>query len=298
MSYPNYPTNRLIAGDTDLTSKYGLILADGYTIDPPEPKTYEVDIPGGDGVIDLTDSLLGDVAYKNRNMEFDFYIVGLTDDVEFEEKMTAIKQFLHGRKFDFNFTMDPNYKYCGRFTISGIKHSMHVNGIAGYFKLSVDANPYKYIINDPVYRIDAIGGTTVYFESGRKRVRPTIETEGYLRVIFNNKLYELTQGAWTINDILFKEGNNEIYFCSYDIKNLTWGELKNNGITCSDFQKKRLHEWYRSNGDGTQVIKTWNQVDQLTWTDLSDKKWSDMSYMSEITKNVQDIYVKYKVGEL
>lgn len=70
MSYPDYPENRLIVNGVDLTLKYGLILIDGYKLDPPEVKKYEVDIPGGDGVIDLTDSLLGDTAYKNREIEF------------------------------------------------------------------------------------------------------------------------------------------------------------------------------------------------------------------------------------
>ena len=96
MSYPDYPKNRLIVDGTDLTTKYGLILADGYALDPPEPKTYTVDIPGGDGVIDLTDSLLGDTAYKNRKMELEFYIIGLTDAQEFEAKMTDVKRYLHG----------------------------------------------------------------------------------------------------------------------------------------------------------------------------------------------------------
>ena len=297
MSYPDYPKNRLIVDGTDLTTKYGLILADGYALDPPEPKTYTVDIPGGDGVIDLTDSLLGDTAYKNRKMELEFYIIGLTDAQEFEAKMTDVKRYLHGKSFDFRITMDPDYTYHGRFTISDVKHSMYVNGVTGYFKVTVDAEPFKYL-DDPVYRVNAVGGKIVYFESGRKRVRPTIETDGFLKVIFNNKLYTLQQGSWSINDILFKEGLNEVYFNSYDVKNLTWGELKEMGTTWADFKKKRLFEWYKLNGDGTQVIKTWEQVKDLTWEDLADKTWADLTYMAEVTEQIEDVYVKYKVGDL
>lgn len=293
----SYPDNRLIVNGTDITMKYGLILADGYTLDPPEPKTYEVDIPGGDGVIDLTDSLLGDNAYKKRKMEFEFYRTGISDAKEFESIMTEIKRDIHGKDFDFQITMDPDYTYHGRFTISDVKHSMYSNGIAGHFKVTINAEPFKYL-DDPVYRVNAIGGKIVYFESGRKRVRPTIETDGFLKVIFNNKLYTLQQGSWAINDILFKEGLNEVYFNSYDVKNLTCGELKTIGITWSNFKKKRLFEWYKLNGDGSQVVKTWEQVSGMTWEDLADKKWSDLTYMAEVTEKIEDVYVKYKVGDL
>lgn len=293
----DYPNNRLIVNGNDITMEYGLILADGYTLDPPEPKTYEVDIPGGDGVIDLTDSLLGDNAYKKRKMEFEFYRTGISDAEEFETIMTEIKRKLHGKAFDFQITMDPDYTYHGRFTISDIKHSMYTDGIAGCFKISIDANPYKYL-QDAIYRINAVGGTIVYFESGRKRVRPAIESTGAVKVIYNNKLYILPQGTWTINDILFKEGTNEIYFNTYDIKNLTLGDLKNNGITWGTLKEKRLFEWYKSNGDGTYVNTTWQDLADKTWSDLADSKWSDLMYRAEATKNVDDIYVKYKVGDL
>ena len=54
MSYPNYPENRLIVGGVDLSVRYQLILLDGYTLYTPKSKTYTVDIPDGDGSIDLT----------------------------------------------------------------------------------------------------------------------------------------------------------------------------------------------------------------------------------------------------
>lgn len=290
----SYPENRIIVNGVDLTLKYGLIIADGYKLDPPEVKKYEVDIPGGDGVIDLTDSLLGDSAYKNREIEFDCYII---DIGRFEDIMTEINRELHGKAFDFKMTMDPEYTYHGRFKISDQKQNMYMNGLVGYFKMTIDSNPYKYK-NDAVYRINAVGGINVEFLSGRKRVRPTIETDGFLKVIFNNKLFNLPQGTWTVNDILFKEGINEIYFNSYDIKNLTWSDLKKMKTTWREFKKKRLYEWYKSQGNGHYVNETWDDISSITWNNLSKKKWSDLIYMSDVTENIQDTFIKYKVGDL
>lgn len=294
MSYPDYPENRLIVNGVDLTLKYGLILIDGYKLDPPEVKKYEVDIPGGDGVIDLTESLLGDSAYKNREIELEFYII---DIGRFEDIMTEINRELHGKSFDFKLTMDPEYTYHGRFKISDQKQNAYMNGLVGYFKMTIDGNPYKYK-NDAIYHVNAIGGKIVKFESGRKRVRPTIETDGFLKVIFNNKLITLPQGTWSVNDILFTEGVNEVYFNSFDVKNLTWADLKKMKTTWGTFKSKRLYEWYKTNGTGRYVIKRWVDLEPDTWDALSTKKWSDLIYMSEETIDIKDTYVKYKVGDL
>ena len=146
--------------------------------------------------------------------------------------------------------------------------------------------------------MNAVGGKTVQFESGRKRVRPTIETNDFLKVIYNNKLYTLPQGTWTLNDVIFKEGVNEIYFNSYDVKNLTWGQLKESEVTFGGFKDKRLYEWYKSNGDGHYVISTWETLSEQNWQDLYNKTWRDLIYMADITENIKDVYVKYKVGDI
>ena len=294
MSYPDYPDNRLIVNGVDLTEKYGIILADGYTLAPPSPKTYTVNIPGGNGCIDLTESLLGDTAYENRKQEFTFYVINTEN---FETVKTAVSNFLHGKAYDYQITMDPGYTYHGRFSVTSYSHKAYSDGIVGTIKLEINANPFKYAKNR-IYKVNAVGGITAYFESGRKRVRPVIETDNSLKVIYNGKLLTLPQGSWSINDLTFVNGVNSVYFNSYDIRNLKWSDLKTNNITWGDFKKKRLYEWYKSNGDGTYIVKSWDDVRLSTWSDLSNTTWANCSYMSDVTKNIKDIYVAYEVGEL
>ena len=274
MSYPNLPNNRLIVNGIDLTERYGLILVDGYTLEPPEPKTYTVDIPGGNGVIDLTNALSGDTVYKNRKQEFEFYVIDVKD---FERVKTDVSNLLHGRDFDYKITMDPDYTYHGRFTVSSYTHSMYNIGKIGVIKVSIDADPYKYK-SQRVIRADAVGGIIFDCPSGRMRVRPSIETGGFLRVIFKGKKYELPQGTWNINDILFEYGNNEIYFCSYDIRKYSWGDLKANKVTWSEFKTKRLFEWYKTDGGGNYITRQWYNVVDRTWGDVSDTSWSELRY--------------------
>lgn len=294
MTYPNYPNNRLIVGGTDLTEKFKMVLADGYTLSPPQPKTYIVDIPGGNGKLDLTESLLGDVAYDNRSQEFIFYVIKAED---FERIKTNVSTFLHGKAFDYEITMDPGYTYHGRFTISSYEHGVYDVGKVGCIKISIDAEPFKYK-KPQVYRISAVGGNIYKFPSGRKPVMPTIEADGRLRIIYNRKQITLYQGSWCVNDILFISGYNEVYFNSYDIRILTWDNVKYNGITWGKFKTRRIFEWYKSNGDSNIVVKTWDNLRSTPWNDLSTTTWADQMYTAEITDKIRDSYIKYDWGDL
>lgn len=290
----DYPNNRLIVNGVDLTQKFQMILADGYTLTPPSIKTYTVDIPGGHGKLDLTEALFGDVAYNNRKQEFIFYLINVKD---FEKAKTDISTMLHGKYFEYKMTMDPEYTYKGRFTIDSYLHTAFASGNLGEIKISIDADPFKYK-KDRVFVISAIGGETYSFESGRKRVLPSIETDGLLKVIYNGKLFTLPKGTWKLNELVFNSGQNEVYFNSFDVRNLTWGQLKDT-TNWGQFKEKKLYEWYKSNGDGTYVFTTWDSLDpRHSWEYYKGKAWKDIVYMWDKVKDVSDSYIKYEWGDL
>ena len=124
------PNNRLIVGGVDISEEYGLILMDGYTLTPPASKRYTVDVPGGNGLIDLTD-VLGDVAYSNRQQSFNFAVLRDETDSpietiqQYEKIKTRISNDLHGRKFKYQMTMDPGYIYEGRFEIKDYPYEQY-----------------------------------------------------------------------------------------------------------------------------------------------------------------------------
>ena len=226
MSYPDLPENRLIVNGVDLAVRYNMVLLDGYTLSPPEPKTTTVEIPGRDGVLDLTESLIGDVSYDNRSMSFTFLIVDLE---QFEVVKTQVSNALHGRKFNFEMTMDPGYTYTGRFKIKSYTHTATwSHGICGYIEVEIDAEPYK-LKSHYVYNLNATGGAMFQLESGRKKVHPIVEISAPARIRFKDVVYRIGAGRFQLNDILFEEGINEIYINSYELFNLRWGEWKRIG---------------------------------------------------------------------
>ena len=224
MSYPDYPNNRLIVNGVDLTIRFQMVLIDGYTLDPPKPKTYSVDVPGGDGVIDLTEALMGDTAYSNRKGSFTFLLINMKDEQTFEERKTMVSNFLQGRAFDYKMTMDPEYTYHGRFSIDSYSHSGFPSGILGSITISVDAEPYKSK-GKMVYKLNATGGKMFRLPSGRKMVHPIIEVTQPARIRFGDKVTRVGAGSYTLNDVLFHEGYNDIYINSKAIQIVKWQDI-------------------------------------------------------------------------
>lgn len=99
----------------------------------PKPKTQTVDIPGMDGVLDISNSLRigGGPIFQNREGSFSFYFLdmsyyGLTDwDKYVSAKKNIIKQIIetvHGRFLNIETTDEPGVIYHGRFTVDGIEN--------------------------------------------------------------------------------------------------------------------------------------------------------------------------------
>ena len=58
-------------GEKHTYDDWGLVCT-RIEISDPEQKTYFVEIPGRDGVIDLSEALVGDVKYGNREIRMEF----------------------------------------------------------------------------------------------------------------------------------------------------------------------------------------------------------------------------------
>lgn len=158
--------------DDKHTSTYGIVLS-GKTIDPPEPKTESVDIPGADGSIDMTE-FLGSVKYKNRKIRLYFSVVNKLN-AELLETYSAILADLHGKRFEsIILDDDPGYKYSGRVTGVTLSSSDSVPRIS----IEADCEPYKQSVNLNVVAFtagSANGDVTVNF--GSKKVTARIHID-------------------------------------------------------------------------------------------------------------------------
>lgn len=204
---------------------------------PPAMKSYKVDVPGGNGSINLTKALNGDSVYDNRKMTFLFTLMNDGDD--FEEKKTYISNLLHGQEYEFALSFDPEYSYRGWFSVDSYKRE----GNKKQIKVIVDAEPYKSKgVKTDFFNVS--NGIIAHLSSGRKMVKPVFEFSGDTIVVFEGSRYVLPAGSHTINDVYFKQGVNEITFVPAGItSHLTWGEAAKH--TWERFNDKPLYEWYK-----------------------------------------------------
>lgn len=293
MTYPDYPNNRLIVGGVDLTVRFQMILLDGYELNPPQPKTYTVDIPGGDGVIDLTTALTGDVVYENRSQKFTFALINVED---FENVKMEVSNFLHGKAFDYQITMDPGYTYHGRFTVDTYTHQMYASGKLGLIEVSVDAEPYK-LKDHCVYKLNATGGAMFRLESGRKPVHPTIECTAPCIVTWKDNVTVVPAGTYRLNNVVFQDGFNEIYINSKSFWNITWEEIgqeSDHAMTWSEASQYRWDDIQRLDGLVEDVSystpRKWSDVALTRWSELSEKSWASIN-LSTVEEEVESSYV-------
>ena len=197
---------RLVVAGVDLCEQFDLVMT-GYTLSPPAPKVYEVDIPGGDGSIDMTESIAGDVSYSNRSMQFDFSSV-MPDS--FEAVKTEVSNMLHGRRLDFSLSCDPGYTYTGRFSVDEYVSRCNY----GTLRIAVSADPYKLKEHKAV-RVAAAGGATVVLPCGRKRQSPRVSCESETLVCFEGQTVRVQPGSWRLRDLWLSEGDNELYVNSW-----------------------------------------------------------------------------------
>lgn len=297
MSYPDYPNNRLIVDGVDLSVRFQMILLDGYTLSPPEPKTYTVDIPGGDGVIDLTSALTGDVAYSNRSQSFTFMVV---DPDSFERVKTDVSNFLHGKSFDYQMTMDPGYTYHGRFSVTEYSHAVYAYpGLVGVFAVSIDADPYKSK-GLQTYRLNATGGKMFRLESGRKPVHPVIECTQPCRVRWKDVVTVVPVGTYRLNDVLFTQGFNEIYINSRELFNTSWADLGSDGVYAMTWGSASSYRWddiQRMDGNIMDVPRQWSEISGLRWEELTEKTWADIDFRTEEALDTS-VYLSYDWKDL
>lgn len=295
--YPEYQNNRLIVNNVDITTNFQLVLIDGYTLSPPEPKFYTVDVPGGNGVINLTESLTGDVLFSTRSQDFIFNVLFPND---FEEIKTKLSNFLHGKEFDYVMTMDPDYTYHGTFQVTAYSHQAYSEGIVGEVQIHIDANPYKRLTTK-VYHLNAAGGRLYHFPSGRKPVRPVIETKQATKVIWNDTVYQIGVGTFRLNKVLFKEGINDLYINTFEIFDTLWQDLGNGGKHRMTWDQASEYTWdeiQRIEIDEAVIAMSWDDLNQTRWNELTSQgvRWRDLDYKPDSSDS--SAYISYDWEDL
>ena len=119
---------------------WGLIPKSRPVISPPTPKTLYIDIPGADGLLDLTQALTQDVKYENRKITFEFNVLDARN--RWSNIYSDILGYLHGQSMKIILDEDPTYFYMGRVQVNEWKSDKRTSTIT----IEANVEPYKYSV--------------------------------------------------------------------------------------------------------------------------------------------------------
>lgn len=206
----------------------------------PNVKTNYVDIPGGDGVLDLTTVLTGRPVYGNRQGSFEFLV--MNDYGEWYDRYSDIATYLHGKEFRAILDDDPDYYYEGRFSVNEWKSDkdwsrITINYNVGPYKRSIlsigdkwlwdpfvfetyeeDGVIHEESVIETVKNVIVRGSVTVTYVGEIYESSPIITCSKYqnesfsMSVLIGEKTYQLSQGTNILESISFVTGANVMTF--------------------------------------------------------------------------------------
>lgn len=209
-------------GEKKTYDDWGLKLS-RMTISLPEPKTDEVDVPGADGIMDLTEAM-GSVKYENRDIELEFD--ALWEPEKWHAMTSEIANYLHGKQMKVILDTDPGYYYIGRLALVSEKSNYLVSKVT----ISGNMDPYKYehlssverwkwdsfSFRDGIIRnygdMEVDGSRQLKIPGRRKEVIPTIIASTAMEVEFKGVRYPVPKGESKIYSIVITEGDNILTF--------------------------------------------------------------------------------------
>ena len=129
-------------GEKNSWDDWCLIPTSRPNVAPPQIKTKYVEIPGTDGQVDLSELLAGRPLYDMRSGSWEFILQ--PEKWAFEDAVTVIMGYLHGKRLRVVLEDDPEYYYEGRLTVNSLKCDKNWNIIT----INYNFSPYKTSLLD------------------------------------------------------------------------------------------------------------------------------------------------------
>lgn len=189
-------------GDKHSITDWDLLMT-SKSIGNPEPKILTVEIPGSDGLKDLTEAF-GEINYNNRTLTFNFDL--FQSPSEWWTIKDKISKYLHGKKLKIILDQDDEYYYFGRCKITNFSNDYTV----AHLTIECDCEPYKYKTSTTEITESVTAGTTYTYSNLSKSVIPTLILSADMTLEFEGNTYSLSAGTQKVLDIKFVEGNNSI----------------------------------------------------------------------------------------
>lgn len=202
---------QVIIGGHRTLDEFGMRLKMGFSMQPPTPREMYVEVPGRDGALDLTESLIGFPNYGQRTTVLPFSVYG--DSIQdIEAKKTDIARAFNGMRMDYSVPSLPGFTLNGRITVEFGEPSPVKSDVT----LTIVGDPWMRR-NPVVEKFNAAPSVTKTFMSGTRPQRVFVTASSPVTVTFNKKTINFPAGTDMTNDALvFTAGENLVKFVPSD----------------------------------------------------------------------------------
>lgn len=219
-------------GSMNTFSDWHLVPDSRPVIALPEMKTVTVDIPGSNGILDLSESLTHYPLYNNRSGSLDFHV--LNDYEPWNVLYHKIANYLHGYRRTLTLEDDPMYYYTGRYSVEWESNN---DGTWSDVTIEYDLDPYKQYIQTSIqedsrlYENITVNNSTINRNlSGDKTLGEIPVVPEFIATVPNGSNIKLTlsnqelgiielektissSGTWKFHDMIFSNmrGDNPLF---------------------------------------------------------------------------------------
>ena len=186
------------------TKSMGFHLNPLYIVESPEAKTFYVDIPYGDGSIDLTEAVTGKVSYEDRLIKF--VLERLRPKHSWQSYYNNLVKNYHGKTIRLVMPDMEGYHFEGRMSVGQFNKGDYLS-----IRCEVLCKPYK--LKDTITSNTFESTTTeqlVILQNEMMETVPTFTTTAQVTIKHGTNQWTINAGTHTLA-IVLQQGDNQIY---------------------------------------------------------------------------------------
>lgn len=177
------------------------------SVPDPEIKDHYVELDGMSGTLDLTETLTGEVTYKDRPVTMSFW-TNKGNRTDRAKLLREIRTALHGKKVKIIDPDDLDHYFSGR-----IKIKSFTNNLA-YLEFTIEAtcDPWRYYNEESTRYVEASETPVdvVIINNGTKTLCPDIRVVGSVNITYNDASITIKTGNVKIPELKLRQGVNVI----------------------------------------------------------------------------------------
>jgi hypothetical protein len=225
-------------GDKNTWDDWRLIPTSRPVLSPPAVREKLIDIPGRNGLFDLSTLFTNEPTYTNRVGSFEF-IIHPDYFRNIDTVYSNVRNYLHGQRMQMLLEDDPDHYYEGLFFISNVGAGSSFNVIT----IDYNVSPYKSerfttaeewewdpfdfetgVISGTLAGLVVNGANSLSVElyGAHKQISLTFTTNANLTVTVGSVTYSLSTGVTTVPGLAMAEGLNTLVFSGTGTVTITY----------------------------------------------------------------------------